>query len=89
MIKWLKREFPDFFLWLGLTGGAVIAFVVSDGTTFHQFATGLLSASVTLLVLSSLFESIWRILMAALHHTNADLAETTHSRQGGQRPKQG
>ena len=79
MIRWLKREYPDFFLWLALTSAAVIMLLASFGTTYHQPAIGLLTSAVAWLLLIALFECAWRLVMAALHRLGIETDEMTHS----------
>ncbi len=83
MIERPEHEYPDFVVWLGLACAALVTFLATMGTTFHQLAIGLLSASVALLVASTLFECLWRILMAALYRESDDIAGTPHSQHRG------
>jgi hypothetical protein len=87
MIGWLKREYPDFFVWLALGSAAVILFFVSFGTTCHQFAIGLLTSAVAWLLLITLFECAWQLVTAALHHLGVEISETMSSGSPGSRSR--
>ena len=68
MIAWLKRAFPDFFMALVLTGVALIIFLASFGTSYHQLAIGLLASAVSWVLLILMLESAWRLVTAALRY---------------------
>ena len=68
MIAWLKRAFPDFFLALVLTAVALLFFLLSLGTSYHQLAIGLLASAVSWVVLILLLESAWRLVTPVLRY---------------------
>ena len=59
----LKDDANALIGWTAVIGGAaVVAFWLSEGTSYHQLAVGILMSSGTLLVLMALFEIIWRTI---------------------------
>jgi len=48
--------------WLAAVGTALLAFWVSEGTTYHQLAVGILMSSATLFVLMAAFEILWHAI---------------------------
>jgi hypothetical protein len=76
MVRWLKRAFPDFFLALALTGAALIIFLVSFGTTYHQLAIALLASAVAWVLLIILLESAWRLVTAVLRYLGIEVDQT-------------
>jgi hypothetical protein len=66
MIERLNGRYPDVLFWLGLPCVAFVLFLATAGTTWHQFAIGLLAASVSLLVTMGIFECVFLIVRAAL-----------------------
>ena len=61
-LRILKDEANALLGWTAVIGGAVIAFWLSEATSFHQLAVGILLSSGTLFVLMSLVEIIWRTI---------------------------
>jgi len=62
IFRTLKDEAIALFGWAIAIAGALVAFWLSEGTSYHQFAVGMLMASGTLFVLMALFEIIWRTI---------------------------
>lgn len=60
----LKTLYPDFLLWAGLVVASAIFFWLSLGTQRYPPAIGLLTSSVSLLMLMAFFEVAWQ---AAIH----------------------
>src|SRR6516165_6772298 len=79
MIAWLKRAFPDFFLALVLTGVALLFFLLSFGTSYHQLAIGLLASAVSWVLLILMLESAWRLVTAALRYLGIEGSEEARS----------
>ena len=79
MIVWLKRAFPDFFLALVLTGVALLFFLLSFGTSYHQMAIGLLASAVSWVVLILLLESTWQLVPPVLRYLGIESNEKAHS----------
>jgi hypothetical protein len=79
MISWLKRAFPDFFLALALTGVALIFFLLTFGTSYHQLAIGLVASAVSWVVLILLLESVWRLVTAVLRYLGIEGNEKARS----------
>ena len=83
MIGRLKRDYPDFFAWLALTCAALIAVLLSSGTTYHRLAIAALASAIAWLLLIGLFEGLWRLVTAALRAAGID--ETTPAEPKGPR----
>jgi hypothetical protein len=79
MIAWLKRAFPDFFLALALTGVALIIFLASFGTSYHQLAIGLLASAVSWVLLIFLLESAWQLVTPVLRSLGIESNEKARS----------
>jgi hypothetical protein len=79
MIAWLKNAFPDFFLALALTCIALIFFLLTFGTSYHQLAIGLLASAVSWVVLILLLESMWRLVTAVLRYLGIEGNEKARS----------
>ena len=79
MIAWLKRAFPDFFLALVLTAVALLFFLLSLGTSYHQLAIGLLASAVSWVLLILMLESAWRLVTAALRYLGIEGSEEARS----------
>ena len=62
ILRMLKDEAIALFGSAIAIAGALVAFWLSEGTSYHQFAVGMLMASGTLFVLMALFEIIWRTI---------------------------
>jgi hypothetical protein len=62
ILRMLKDEANALFVWTIAISGALVAFWLSEGTSYHQLAVGLLMSSGTLFVLMGLFEFIWRTI---------------------------
>ena len=79
MIAWLKSAFPDFFLALVLTAVALLFFLLSLGTSYHQLAIGLLASAVSWVLLILMLESAWRLVTAALRYLGIEGSEEARS----------
>jgi len=79
MVRWIKRAFPDFFLALALTGAALIFFLLTFGTSYHQLAIGLLASAVAWVLLIILLESVWRLVTALLRYLGIEGDQTEWS----------
>jgi hypothetical protein len=79
MIVWLKSAFPDFFLALVFTSVAVVIFLLTLGTSYHQLAIGLLASAVSWILLILLLESSWRLVTAALRYLGIEGNEKARS----------
>jgi hypothetical protein len=66
MIRWLRSTYPDLLAALILTFAALIAFLGSKGTTYHQLAIGMLASAVTWLLLTIVLECAWQLITVAL-----------------------
>lgn len=60
MPDWLKNNAPVVWSWAALIAVSAIVFGAGRGTAFAQFGTGLLIASIALLVAMAIFELIWQ-----------------------------
>jgi hypothetical protein len=72
MLAWIRREYPDFFAWLALTCAALIAVVISSGTSYHRLAVAVLISAVAWLVLIAVFEGAWELATAVLRASGLD-----------------
>jgi hypothetical protein len=79
MIVWIKSAFPDFFLALVLTGVALIIFLASFGTSYHQLAIGLLASAVSWVLLILLLESAWQLVTPVLRYLGIESNEKARS----------
>ena len=66
--------------WAGLIAAALIAFWVTRGNKYHQFALGILVSSVSLLVLLSFVELVWQALEAMLGSRQSDVTDRSKRR---------
>ena len=48
--------------WAALVAASLIVFWTTRGNRYHQLALGILLSSITLLILLSLVELVWRVL---------------------------
>ncbi|WGS19653.1 MULTISPECIES: hypothetical protein [unclassified Bradyrhizobium] len=49
--------------WACLIGASLIGFGLTEGTSYHHLATGILLTSSTLFILMALFEGVWRLFV--------------------------
>jgi hypothetical protein len=59
MRRWIKESYPTIGWWTALIAGALILYWVSQGTTYHQLAIGILASAATLAAAMLLFEALW------------------------------
>jgi cell division protein FtsW (lipid II flippase) len=74
MSDWLSRNSSNVWSLIGLLAAAMIVFVASRVTSFQQFGIGLLTASVALIVLMALFETVLEIVSKWLDIADDDNA---------------
>jgi hypothetical protein len=86
MTNWLRRNSSNVWSSAALLVASVIIFAATRGTGFQQFGIGLLTASVALIVLLSLFEAIWEVSAKWLGILDEDerSANPQESSDGGQ-----
>jgi hypothetical protein len=77
MTDWFKRNSSIVWSWAALIGGSLIIFWASLGTRFQQFAIGLLTASIALLVIMAVFEALWQTAARAFNFGAEEEAPST------------
>lgn len=80
MVTFQSHPYIDrstFYAWAALIAAALIAFLLTRGTSYHPLAFAILASTVTLLVALSIFEGVWLAVQAAIDFP--DFA----SKQGG------
>jgi hypothetical protein len=63
--------------WAALIVCALIAYWVSEGTSYHQLAIGILASSTTLAGAMLLFEAAWRVACLTLDLAGGKPANTS------------
>lgn len=66
--------------WAALIAAALIAFRATRGTEYHQLALGILLSAVTLVILLSLVEVMWRALEATFGSGQSDATDRPERR---------
>ncbi len=74
MSRQLKEKYATIGWWAALIACALIAYWVSQGTTYHQLAIGILASSITLAGAMLLFEAVWRVASLAVNLTGGNSA---------------
>jgi len=72
-INSLKKVYPELPSWAALVVASAIFFGLTLGTQLEPLAIGLLTSSVALLVLMTLFECAWKVLRRVLKGFGVDI----------------
>ncbi len=67
MAAWLEIDRSNLWSLAALIAASILIFVASRGTSFQQFGIGLLTASVSLVVVMAAFEAIWQVVASRLN----------------------
>ncbi len=67
MAAWLEIDRSNLWPLAVLIASSILIFVASRGTSFQQFGIGLLTASVSLVVVMAAFEAIWQVVASRLN----------------------
>ncbi len=86
MTAWLQIDRSNLWSLAALITASILIFVTSRGTSFQQFGIGLLTASVSLVVVMAVFEAIWHIVATRLNllndgKTSANTPKSRHHRR--------
>jgi hypothetical protein len=79
MIRWFRSTYPDLLAALILTLVALIAFLGSKGTAYHQLAIGLLASAVAWLLLTIVLECAWQLITVALRYFGVEADQRARS----------
>jgi hypothetical protein len=60
MLGLIKDEDYALCVWVIAVGVALFGYWLSEGTTYHQFAVGMMMSVATLFVLMAILEVLWR-----------------------------
>ncbi|MGY3441083.1 MULTISPECIES: hypothetical protein [unclassified Bradyrhizobium] len=59
----IRRSWRVLAGWMSLIGASLIGFLLTEGTSYHHLATGILLCSSTLSILLVLFDGAWRLFV--------------------------
>lgn len=75
VLRKLRIDPQTAWSWAAAIVAALVVFLASRGTQYHQLTLGVLLSSVTLLVALSLFEVLWRLFEVFFDADQSDAAD--------------